>query len=315
MKKWLIAITAIVLLLLGSVYFFIPNYISLRQTIPIKANKQGLMRVLVNYKSWSGWWPGKQTAQDTTHSEPYMYGDNAYTLRDKTFTSFFINVSGNGFKAVTDLNLVAIKLDSTNLEWEAKIPTSYNPFKRLKIYLSARKFSQDMKSILEKMRSFFSTTENVYGYNIRKALVVDSTLISTFTTSKNYPSTDIIYGLIDQLKNYITLHEAKETGFPMLNITSTDSVGFITRVAIPVNKKLPSSGNIAYKWMLGGGNILITEIKGGSSAINTAFKQIENYTNDYQRVAPAIPFLSLVTDRRKEPDSTKWVTRIYYPVI
>ena len=67
--------------------------------------------------------------------------------------------------------------------------------------------------------------------------------------------------------------------------------------------------------MLGGGNILITEVKGGSNKINNAYKQIRNYISDYNRIAPAIPFESLVTDRSKEPDSSKWVTRIYYPVM
>jgi hypothetical protein len=67
--------------------------------------------------------------------------------------------------------------------------------------------------------------------------------------------------------------------------------------------------------MLGGGNILITEVKGGQNEITNAYKQIQNYVSDYNRSAPAIPFESLVTDRRKEPDSSKWITRIYYPVI
>jgi hypothetical protein len=67
--------------------------------------------------------------------------------------------------------------------------------------------------------------------------------------------------------------------------------------------------------MLGGGNILITEIKGGSASIDKAFKEMENYVSDYRRTPPAIPFQSLVTDRMKEPDTSKWITRIFYPVM
>jgi hypothetical protein len=36
---------------------------------------------------------------------------------------------------------------------------------------------------------------------------------------------------------------------------------------------------------------------------------------DHQRVAPAIPFQSLVTDRTKQPDTSKWVTRLYWPIM
>ena len=144
----------------------------------------------------------------------------------------------------------------------------------------------------------------------------DSILVSTYGIFKNYPSTEDIYNLIGKLKTYIKNESAEETGLPMLNIITPDSTGnYIAKVAVPVNKRLPSFGNITYKWMLAGGNILVTEVKGGKSEIDKAFAQIENYISDRGYVAPAIPFLSLVTDRMKEPDSSKWITRIYYPIM
>jgi hypothetical protein len=41
---------------------------------------------------------------------------------------------------------------------------------------------------------------------------------------------------------------------------------------------------------------------------------MQQYFADYKRVAMAIPFEYLVTDRETETDTTKWVTRIYAPV-
>jgi len=66
--------------------------------------------------------------------------------------------------------------------------------------------------------------------------------------------------------------------------------------------------------MMKAGNILVTEVKGGPSIINNAFKQMDTYVTDHERIPPAIPFLSLVTNRVQEPDTSKWITRIYYPV-
>jgi hypothetical protein len=165
------------------------------------------------------------------------------------------------------------------------------------------------------MQAFYSKTENIYGINIRQESVVDSILIFTHARSTEYPSVSFIYVLVDELKNYIKSQSANETGFPMLNVGSRDSTGYLVRVAIPVDKRLPSVGNISYKWMLGGGKILTTEIKGGVEATNRASIQMNNYITDYHLSAPAIPFLSLVTDRRKEPDSSKWVSKIYYPIM
>jgi len=62
------------------------------------------------------------------------------------------------------------------------------------------------------------------------------------------------------------------------------------------------------------GNILVAEIKGGIYSVNEAERQLVNYANDYKKISPAIPFQSLVTNRQLEPDTSKWVTRLYYPI-
>jgi hypothetical protein len=64
-----------------------------------------------------------------------------------------------------------------------------------------------------------------------------------------------------------------------------------------------------------GGNILTGEVTGGQKQIEEADRQMQLYIMDYQRSIIAIPFQMLITDRTKEPDSTKWITRIYYPVV
>ncbi|MEI9909470.1 MAG: hypothetical protein WDO71_07270 [Bacteroidota bacterium] len=85
-----------------------------------------------------------------------------------------------------------------------------------------------MVTILEKIRSFYSRSENVYGYKIGKGAIVDSILVSTFSISKGYPGTEFIYGLLDQLKKHIASQSAKETGFAITEITTTDSINFST---------------------------------------------------------------------------------------
>ena len=101
----------------------------------------------------------------------------------------------------------------------------------------------------------------------------------------------------------------------MLNVDTNDSITFNVRVALPISKALPGAGDIAQKRMLADGNILVAQVKGGTATTTAAFEQIIKYSLDYQRVAPAIPFFSLITDRTKEPDSSKWVTKVYCPVM
>ncbi len=62
------------------------------------------------------------------------------------------------------------------------------------------------------------------------------------------------------------------------------------------------------------GKILVTEITGGKNEITAAFAKLKTYMEDNRLVAPAIPFEMFVTNRVEQTDSTKWITKIYYPI-
>jgi hypothetical protein len=63
------------------------------------------------------------------------------------------------------------------------------------------------------------------------------------------------------------------------------------------------------------GNFVATNVMGGTYTVSAAFDQLNNFTADYHRQIIAKPFKILVTDRRKEPDTLKWMTKIYIPVV
>lgn len=311
MKKLFISILIFLVIVLASVYIFIPNIISFDESCIVNMNRDGISRKLFSENNWHLWLSG--TVKNPVSNPSFSYRNTNYFISTNRMGLVFID---NGqLTAKTLLAAVSKATDTTQLFWSGLISTSYNPIKRFQIFLASRKLKADIHLLLLKIQSYFSKPENVYGYTIKRALVTDSLLVSTSATSKNYPSIQFIYQLIDRLKNYIADQGGKETGTPMLNVSTNDSIHYLTRVAIPVDKKLSSSNNIAFKQMLGGGNILVAEVKGGPSSIKKAFDQIQNYLMDYHETAPAIPFESLITDRRKETDTSKWVTKIYYPVM
>jgi hypothetical protein len=84
-------------------------------------------------------------------------------------------------------------------------------------------------------------------------------------------------------------------------------------VAIPLLKDIPSSEEFTIKKMILG-NILETIVIGDRQTITNGFESLKNYASDYRKLAPAIPFQSLLTNRLQEKDSTKWKTRLSYPV-
>jgi hypothetical protein len=62
------------------------------------------------------------------------------------------------------------------------------------------------------------------------------------------------------------------------------------------------------------GHFLRTEVTGGPHTIANAHRMMDQYFKDFNRVTMAIPFEYLVTDRLKEADTSKWITRVYGPV-
>ena len=307
----------VMVVLFAGVYVFIPNIIVVKKSVKVNISQPAIFRLLIESGQWNKGWPGSELNNAMTDiSQSVFFNGNSYSVTDKKYGSLILAIHHGADRiANSALNIISVSKDSVLLDWEASIPSSYNPLQRGQRYQQSKKIENDLGVLLGRMADYYSKPANVYGINITQQSVTDSTLFFTYDSTKGYPGTEHIYLLINQLKKYIASQQANITGYPMLNIYTKDSLTYLVKVALPVDKKLPPSGNMAYKWMLPGGNILIAEVKGDSKAINNALKQMEYFINDYGRQAPAIPFLSLVTDRLQERDSSKWVTRIYYPVM
>lgn len=299
----------VVILFFIALYIFIPNRVTLKSSIGIKATRGGINRMLLDNNNMAKWWPG------TINNDSFYLNDLSYKIDNGNITVMPVTINNKSFNITTSLFLIAIITDSTQMEWVGTAITSYNPLDRLMAYVNAKKLNSDMSLILKKMEAFYSKPENIYSFTIQKTTVADSLLISTSGKHKGYPDVAYIYSLIAKLRYYATANAAKENGYPMLNVSTSDSINFEVKVAIPTDKLLPTSGDISQKRMMGRGNILVAEVKGGVEITNQAIEQMEKYVDDYQRKAPAIPFCSLVTDRTKEPDSSKWITKIYFPVM
>lgn len=309
MKKWIIAVAVFAAVLTSLLLIFIPNTIVVNKSIVIKNNLKGLKRALSANENWHKWWPG------TADEKGLLFSNNFYSLTDIAFSSIFITIKHNNLDTKSSLTFIPVATDSTKLDWEFQMPTSLNPIKRLQTYLFTRSLQKDIPGLLTNIKNYYSSTANLYDLDIRREIVNDSTMISTFDSTRGYPSTEKIYAQIDKLRAYIGSQQAMETDSPMLNTFSKNNNIYFTRVAFPTNKTLPSKGNIAFRKMLYGGNILTAVITGPPNKADSAIGIIENYLRDHELSSPAIPFYSLVTNRLAEKDSTKWITKIYYPVM
>ena len=315
MKRWIIISLVIIALAFVAIYIFIPDVIHIKRTDTINITADGLNRIVFNNKKWNKWWPGKTPVNTAANTGFYNeYKNNIYEVIGNDYGILSVIIKNRLFFSNTNILAIPKRADSLQLIWTGDIPTSYNPAKRIQIYLASKKLEADMDMILKRLRTNFNSPDEIYGIKLQYENVKDSFLISTFKLANFYPSSADIYELVGKLKNYAKNYSAEETGYPMLHVIRQDSSKWLTKVAIPINKIVETSGEISFKRMLGGGKILMTEIQGGPGKIKNALAQMDNFVLDYHYTMPAISFQSLVTSRIAETDTTKWVTRIYYPV-
>ncbi|HET9747461.1 MAG TPA: GyrI-like domain-containing protein [Chitinophagaceae bacterium] len=305
MKKIFIGLVLSIAILVVALYLFIPGKIKIEEAIPAKAAQPGVARILSNYNNWDGWWPQKTV---------FTFNGDQYKPHEYAFDVFNIDIYSGSDTIKSTMELLSIEVDSMAIIWRAEKSSGSNPFERISAYRNARRIGKNISTLLMHMKSFIEKPENIYGIPIIKTKVKDSVLISTRRTFLHRPGVEEINEMIQRLKKYIIANNAVETNHSMLNVRKIDSIRYEAMTAIPVDRDLPNTKEFVTKLMLKGGNILEAEVRGGPYTIETSFSELEHYRSDYKYGSPAIPYQLLVTDRVNEPDTSKWITKLYFPV-
>ncbi|MGZ8559179.1 MAG: hypothetical protein ACXWWC_12635 [Chitinophagaceae bacterium] len=313
MKKWLIGIcVTLFLLFLAGSYYFIPQNIVISRDITSGSNQSGVFRFLSIHTNWQNWWPGE--AGDLGKDSVLKYNGYKFKLNDVRYNALGIIVSKDQKIDTSILHILPIGVDSTRIVWDAFVRTGNNPFQRIRQYYKAKKLRNNIDGLLAQLQSFLSDNKNVYGIDIKNEQVKIEYVVSTKKVFHSYPGTEAIYEMINNIKKYISQYQAKEEDYPMVNIKSIDSTNYLAQVGIPIASEIPPTDEFFLKRLLKNGHILVAEVKGGRDVADSAMNKMELFVYDHKLVNIALPFLSLVTDRMKEKDSTEWITKVYYPI-
>jgi hypothetical protein len=313
MKKVSLVILTLVALFITAVYIFIPKRLVISSASSFRANREGVFRFLVSDSNWKKWWPG--AISKNKNSFMFTYESCAFQIEEVLYGQIRLRLIENRDSLATSLRVFPLSKDSIGVELSSELDARPNPIRRFSAWLRSRKIRQASDDILSSLRNYTGVLKNIYGMDIQNEKVQYQNLLSTKRSFSHYPTTEDVYALIGELRNYIRQSGAEELFSPMLNVKKADSITYVAQVGIPVDRALPTKDDISLKRMMKGGNILTGEVTGGQGRIEEAEKQMELYISDYQRSIIAIPFQQLITDRTKEPDSTKWITKIFYPVV
>jgi effector-binding domain-containing protein len=310
MNRWLSATCILLVLVIAAIYFFIPSQLKIALFVPVKCNVFGADRVLGDTGNWARWWP-----ENVKGPAGLEYKGVNYQAGKRLMRSVDINIDEKG-RAMSGMLSVfpAVRIDSCYLQLQFGLRASLNPLKRINQYREVQHLKADIGIILDSFRTYLESMQNVYGLTMVEESTPGSQVEEITRVVGEYPNTDTIYMEVGKLERFLAAHGSIKTGEPIMNITALADGRFKLRVALPTDKAIPNSGNVESR-EIPTDKFLHADVRGGEGAVRAAFGSMDNYISDYGRTIVAIPFASLITDRRLERDSAKWVTRIYYPLI
>lgn len=290
-------------LAIAAVYIFIPSTIKINKAFIVHASPGSLQRNFLTQQGWNRWFGSSKDGILFSEITPLPFDNASVTISDKET------------RYLSQIQTSILPGDSIGINWSCNIVAGNNPFDRISKYVQAKKIKFAMDSIARSISGILENSKQSYGFHVRFTTLNDSCMIVTKGIVDHFPTVPDIYLKIELLEKFAVANMAAVTNYPMLYIQRADSGSYHFMVSLPLNKRLKGQGDILYKQMLPKGNFLSTDsLYGGFQYLDSLFTQFESYRKDYNFSSPAIPFQSLITDRRKEPDSSKWITKFYYPV-
>lgn len=310
-KKFFITLFALCLLSVIVIFILIPSEIKITKEFVVKARQSTVSRNLFSYEGWNSW------LNDYTKAP-------RFEIQNVVFTNFKKLDENNATLTIyanhkqqhnSTISITNTENNNCIISWNLILPKAINPFTKLNLYWQAQTIKKSIDIVSQRFQTYIEDVKKVYGFATRITTLQDSCMISTKCLTNQYPSVTDIYAKIEKLEQYAAQNNAKITNYPMLNIHKVDDASYSFMVALPINKRLANNAEILYKQMLPNGNFLCSDsIYGGFCKLDNLFNRFENYRKDLNLMSPAIPFQSLITDRRKESDTTKWITKFFYPI-
>jgi effector-binding domain-containing protein len=308
MKKIVLITLAVVVILTAGIYILIPSTLTINNQISISASDAVASKFLTYQNNWKKWWPGAML-----NNNEYEYQGIHFTVIKTTNSAAFVTIQKGNIKFNSQVNYLADDF-AVRVSWVGDKQNSLNPVERIMQQMAASTIGNKTTEILKHFKSYLENVKNAYGYKIYIGKINNPILLASTSISKTYPNLQTAYTIVDGLRKQSNTKGASQLDYPMLNITQIAEKQYQLSVAIPIDKKVAPDQNSSINYMVKGGNLLIADVKGGPNTINNALNAVKDYMKDHKLISPAMYYQSMITDRSVEKDTSKWVTKIQYPI-
>jgi hypothetical protein len=285
-----------------------------RQAVPDKVafkvagNSPAILRLLADTVQW------RRMLQEAP-AEVDLGSSQRWQLTARGLSDVSLRWQYQQYSVPSLLQVFASGADSALLLWNTQ--ANLDSIFGFPLGLGARRMLvKDMQALVALLQSYTANPVHVYGFEPRLEKVQDTVFLSTTAWHAQYPDVPDIYALVGQLEAYAQQQGVATPRMPIYNVQQEEGSGprrYRLMVALPIERVVRGTATIEIKRMILG-NLLTATIEGQPSRLPALFEVFEEYRREHGFTSPAIPFMELTTDRRQQPDSSRWITRFCYPV-
>lgn len=337
-----IIIAVPILLLLIS--FFLPSTCVVQRSISINAPASTIYSQINNFQNWRKWAPWEQ------HDKTIKYTYNNIPQGVGAKQSWTSTQSGNGELAITQAEepnlLVAnmlfsdFNLHSTNtwtlkeqenkntlLTWSNQAQLGYSPTMRYMGLFMENMMAPDFEIGLKNIKNI---SENAPQTNINQAPTHSDSTKNTITIMPNQIPPLTLLGIKvncapnqiytkfteaqTQIANYLKKINIQAAGPSMSIYNEYNDQKATFMVAIPIAEKVSGEKNINLI-RIKGGNTLSCKYIGAYSGLQTIHETIKQHLKTNKIAQNGNPWEEYLIAPPAQPDSNKWETLVYYPII
>jgi hypothetical protein len=300
MKKKLVYVFISVLVLLVSVYFLIPGETDIEASVAIKCNGNSAERAFRGHRF------------QTYLEEGSAIDGYAMKFRSSGFHEMVVFLRHGPDTLPTHLAILNLGRDSIGLRWQYVSGGNAGFLEKRRLGRQAPVVKKVMDSMLYRMKAYLERSEHIYGLVMRDSMSRDSTLLVSRFITRAYPSTADIYRYIGPIRQYAASQGAHAINYPMLHVEKIDT-GYACIVGLSVDRELSGTDVVLPKryvpW-----KIVTAEVHGGAYSAEQGMLRLAEYIQDHSLAPQGLPFQSLMTERDKEADTTRWVTWVVQAV-
>ncbi|MCF8378149.1 MAG: GyrI-like domain-containing protein [Bacteroidales bacterium] len=282
---------------------------------------------LENWEKWDVWhqdtnmvstYSGPECGVDAKNSWTYtnMEGGGAQTIiesKEYSYIKTFLEFQDMG-TAEAELMLEKTE-EGTKVSWNIKSDSPYPLMRWINTFLvkpgvetayesglaNLEELTKDMKAIPYSTGEItIKEVESVHALAIRSVVEMDG-------------MEEAMGSAFGQLMGYIETKGMQIAGYPFAIWYVWDGELFEFDNCIPTDKKIPGKDVIKSLDTYAGKVVTVTH-KGDYSSTYYSWEAVENYVKENGLEVNGNPWETYITDPQTEPDPSKWITELYWPI-